>query len=132
MPEAPEVKWVFMVVVIGGLLMMKKQKTDYEPVDDYETPWQASGPAIATRFSENSKGVVVYRQPKKGGIHNAFNPVNSELTASNQNSAQQIMRENKAKKSGMSREDHMKLRKSMNPEQRKAYLAKRGIKMGDK
>jgi len=98
MPEAPEVKWVFMVVVIGGLLMMKKQKTDYEPVDDYETPWQASGPAIATRFSENSKGVVVYRQPTKGGIHNALNPVNSELTASNQKSADQIMRENYAKK----------------------------------
>jgi len=46
---------------------------------------------------------------KKGGIHNAFNPVNSELTASNQKSAQQIMRENKAKKSGMSREDERKL-----------------------
>ena len=42
------------------------------------------------------------------------------------------MRENKAKKSGMSREDQMKLMKSMNPEQQKAYLAKAGIKMGDK
>jgi len=128
MPEAPEVKWVFMVVVIGGLLMMKKQEPDYEPVDDYEILWQASGPAIATRFSENSKGVV------KGGIFNALKPVDSGLTASNQKSAQQIMRENKAKKTGMSRKgertkekEELKKYHAMTSEQQKAYLAKHNI-----
>ena len=43
------------------------------------------------------------------------------------------MRETKATKSGVvDRTEQMKLKKSMNPEQQKAYLAKEGIKMGDK
>ena len=73
--------------------------------------------------------MVVYRQPKKGGIHNAFNPVNSELTASNQKLAQQIMRENKVNpgtQSGMSRADQKKLMMSTDRKVRKAYLAKFG------
>ena len=110
MPEAPEVKWVFMVVVIGALYMSKTKTNN-------------------GHISQPSRNAtLVARQPR--GIQ-AYAPIEG-LTASNQKSAEQIMRENKAKKSGMSREDQMELMKSMNPEQQKAYLAKAGIKMGDK
>ena len=82
MPEAPEVKWVFMVVVIGALYMSKTK---------------------STRHVDNSKGVVVYRQPSTlVGSHKAHAPIGE---FSNQKSAEQIMRENKAKK----RENEKKL-----------------------
>ena len=82
------------------------------------TPQIPSGPAIATRFSENSKGVVVYRQPTKGGIFNALNPVNSGLTASNQKSAQQIRE---------ARAAEFKYMMSLPEAERNAELAKRGL-----
>jgi len=78
MPEAPEVKWVFMVVVIGALYMSKK-KTKSQ--------------------MDNSKGVVVHRQPSTlVGSHKAFAPIEG---FSDKKSARQIMRENKAKKANV-------------------------------
>ena len=76
MPEASEVKWVFMVVVIGALYMSKTK-------------------AKNGRISQPSRNAtLVARQPR--GIQ-AYAPIEG-LTASNQKSAQQIMRENKVKK----------------------------------
>ena len=99
MPEAPEVKWMFMVVVIGALYMSKTK---------------------SKRHVDNSKGVVVYRQPSTlVGSHKAFAPIGG---FSNQKSAEQIMRETKA--TMVDRTKEFNLMKSMNPEQQKAYLAK--------
>jgi len=79
MPEAPEVKWVFMVVVIGALYMSKTK-------------------AKNGRISQPSRNAtLVARQPR--GIQ-AYAPIEG-LTASHQKSAQQIMRENKAKKANV-------------------------------
>jgi len=94
-------KGLLAAAVFVGIFFWSKVKEPNPSRISSRTPQIPSGAAIATRFSENSKGVVVYRQPKKGGIHNAFNPVNSELTASHQKSAEQIMRETKATKSGV-------------------------------
>ena len=113
MPEAPEVKWVFMVAVIGGLFMMKKR----EPGISSRTPQIPSGPAIATRFSDQKErdarvsianhhdpnspytmgadgemiNMASVGKPRKGGGHNAYNPVVP------------------VNSSGMSREDERKL-----------------------
>jgi len=66
MPEAPEVKWVFMVVVIGALYMSKTKTNN-------------------GRISQPSRNAtLVARQPR--GIQ-AYAPIEG-LTASNQKSAQ--------------------------------------------
>ena len=79
MPEAPEVKWVFMVVVIGALYMSKTK-------------------AKNGRISQPSRNAtLVARQPR--GIQ-AYAPIEG-LTASHQKSPQQIIRENKAKKANV-------------------------------
>jgi len=107
-------KWVFMVVVIGALYMSKNKTNN-------------------GRISQPSRNATLVARQPRGGNHKALNPVNSELTASNQKSAEQIMRENKAKKSGMvDRTEEMNVMRSMKLEQQKAYLAKTGIEMGDK
>ena len=113
MPEAPEVKWVFMVVVIGALYMSKTKSTRH--LGGY-------GPSQ----NDNSKGVVVYRPTS----HKAYAPIEG---FSRQKSAEQIVRETKAKRSGVvDRTKEFNLMKSMTPDERKAYLASRGITMGDK
>ena len=93
----PEVKWVFMVVVIGALYMSKTKSTSY--LGRY-------GPSQM----DNSKGVVVYRQPSTlVGSHKAFAPIPAlDLREAD-------------------RTEEFKLMRSMNPEQRKAYFAKAGL-----
>ena len=111
----PEVKWVFMVVVIGALYMSKTKSTRH--LGRY-------GPSQM----DNSKGVVVYRQPSTlVGSHKAFAPIGG---FSNQKSAEHIMRETKA--TMVDRTKEFNLMKSMTLDERKAYLASRGITMGDK
>ena len=79
-------KGLLALAVVGGFLYWGK----FNPSGGISsrTPQIPSGPAIATRFSENSKGVIVYRQPddaqelvrpKTGGIHNALKPVASSV-----------------------------------------------------
>jgi len=77
------------------------------------------------RISQPSRNAtLVARQPR--GIQ-AYAPI-ERLTASYQTSAKKVMRENKAKKSGVvDRTEEMKLMRSMKPEQRKAYLANAGL-----
>ena len=90
MPEAPEVKWVFMVVVIGALYMSKTKTNN-------------------GRISQPSRNAtLVARQPR--GIQ-AYAPILG-------------LDEDRTKE--------FNLMKSMTPDERKAYLASRGITMGDK
>ena len=99
MPEAPEVKWVFMVVVIGALYMSKTKSMRH--LGRY-------GPSRGPN-KDNNKGVVVYRQPSTlVGSHKAFAPIPAlDLREAD-------------------RTEEFKLMRSMNPEQRKAYFAKAG------
>ena len=94
MPEAPEVKWVFMVVVIGALYMSKTKSMRH--LGRY-------GPSRGPN-KDNNKGVVVYRQPSTlVGSHKAYAPILG-------------LDEDRTKE--------FNLMKSMNPEQQKAYLDK--------
>jgi hypothetical protein len=95
MPEAPEVKWVFMVAVIGGLLMMKKREPDYESTRHLGRYGQPNSPYTMGADGEMINMASVGK-PAKGGIHTALKPVDSGF--SNQKSAQQIMRETKKRK----------------------------------
>ena len=91
MPEAPEVKWVFMVVVIGALYWSKKEKKtkqlmthrDGDPYGngrdgDYSNSPYTRGPD-GKMISSLSIPTPVYGKPKKRGIHNALNPVASSV-----------------------------------------------------
>jgi len=118
MPEAPEVKWVFMVVVIGALYMSKTKSMRH--LGRY-------GPSRGPN-KDNNKGVVVYRQPSTlVGSHKAYAPIEG-LTV--QQKADDFDRRSELPR--IPRTEESKLMKSMEPEQRKAYLAKLGVKMGDK
>ena len=71
----PEVKWVFMVVVIGALYWSKKdtKKTSKAGPNNLDKGLQyKGGAAIRSKFftDDPSDG-----KPKKGGIHNALTPV---------------------------------------------------------
>jgi len=128
MPEAPEVKWVFMVVVIGALYMSKKKTKSTRHLGRY-------GPSQM----DNSKGVEVHRQPSTlVGSHKAFAPIEG---FSRQKSAEQIVRETKAgrvdrtkagKVDRTKEKEELKKYHAMTPGQQKAYLASRNITMGDK
>ena len=91
MPEAPEVKWVFMVVVIGALYWSKKEKKtkqlmthrDGDPYGngrdgDYSNSPYTRGPD-GKMISSLSIPNPVYGKPRKGGGHNAYNPVASSV-----------------------------------------------------
>ena len=60
MPEAPEVKWVFMVVVIGALYMSKTKTNN-------------------GRISQPSRNATLVARQPRGGIHNALKPVASSV-----------------------------------------------------
>ena len=157
-------KGLLALAVVGGYLYMSKTKPgakqsmgDGRPYGDgtYGTHgrggddwviglrWHSSrqGP-----MGQGNKGLVLVTgsvgNAKKGGIFNALRPVVGLqpeeirlLDDDDDKSAQQIMRENKARRStqsGMCRKDQEILMRSMNLEQRRAYLAKAGIMMGDR
>ena len=52
MPEAPEVKWVFMVVVIGALYMVKTKSTSLGNSKDHEEQLSANGLEMAKHNRE--------------------------------------------------------------------------------
>ena len=78
-------KGLLAAAVFIGIFFWSKVKEPNPSRISSRTPQIPSGAAIATRFSENSKGVVVYRQ------HKAYAPIEG-LTASNQKSARQMSR----------------------------------------
>ena len=92
MPEAPEVKWVFMVVVIGALYMSKTKSEERIP-SKVKIPFGPMTPAGVKPDGDYSnspyklgsdgkwanEASIYTGKPKKGGIHNALNPVASSV-----------------------------------------------------
>ena len=104
-------KWVFMVVVIGALYMSKTKTNN-------------------GHISQPSRNATLVATQQRG--IQAYAPIEG-LTASHKKSAEQIVHETKATRSGaVDRTKEFNLMRSMNPEQQRAYLASRGITMGDK
>ena len=84
MPEAPEVKWVFMVVVIGALYWSKKEKKS--KVTFPFGPMTPAGVKSDGDYSDSpyklgsdgkwaNEASIYTSAPKKGGIHNALKSV---------------------------------------------------------